>query len=134
MISFLYKTFDAPELGPNLYNFLNAPNQEAQVKEHMIGNVTLVVCLGKLRNLGMITQIAPVLQVLTSFILNVVCHRKQSCSVVDLDSLSNSAKHAVFSTAMGPLQVTITWYKIHHTGDKVAFRDIQNKATSSSQI
>ena len=33
---------------------------------------------------------------------------------------------------ISPLQFTVTWYRIHHTGEQVAHWDIQNKATSSS--
>ena len=28
---------------------------------------------------------------------------------------------------MGPLQLKITWYKIHHAGEQATHRDIQNK-------
>ena len=35
---------------------------------------------------------------------------------------------------MGPLQLTVTWYKIHHAGKQATHWDIQNKATSSSQM
>ena len=31
-----------------------------------------------------------------------------------------------------PLQLTVTWYKINHAGEKATKRDHQNKATSSS--
>ena len=34
---------------------------------------------------------------------------------------------------MGPLQLTVTWYKIHHTGEQATHWDTQNKETSSSQ-
>ena len=32
---------------------------------------------------------------------------------------------------IGPLQLTVTWYKIHHAGDKAMDWDIQNKENSS---
>ena len=35
---------------------------------------------------------------------------------------------------MGPLQLMVTWYKIHHAGMQATRWDIQNKVTSSSQI
>ena len=35
---------------------------------------------------------------------------------------------------MGPLQLAVTWYKIRHAGEQAVHWDIQNKATSSSQI
>ena len=66
----------------------------------------------------------------TSFNFIYTERRQQSCSVVDLDSLSNSAKHVVFSTAMRPLQVTITWYKIRNDGEQATHWDIQNKENS----
>ena len=36
-------------------------------------------------------------------------------------------------TEMGPLQLTVTWYKIHyhHAGEQAALWDIQNKESSS---
>ena len=36
-----------------------------------------------------------------------------------------------YSDAMGPLQLTVTWYKIRHAGEQATHLDIQNKATSS---
>ena len=35
---------------------------------------------------------------------------------------------------MGPLQLTVTWYKIRHVGTQATHWDIQNKAISSSQF
>ena len=32
---------------------------------------------------------------------------------------------------MGPLQLTVTWYKVHHAGEQVAHWDIQNKENLS---
>ena len=34
--------------------------------------------------------------------------------------------------AAGPLQLTVTWYKIHLAGEQATQWDIRNKATSSS--
>ena len=34
---------------------------------------------------------------------------------------------------MGPLQLAVTWYKIHHAGEQAVHWDIQNKATSIHQ-
>ena len=35
---------------------------------------------------------------------------------------------------MGPLQLTVTWYKKHLDGEQATHWGIQNKATSSTQI
>ena len=35
---------------------------------------------------------------------------------------------------MGPLQLTVTWYKIRHAGEQATHWDMQDKATSSSSI
>ena len=32
---------------------------------------------------------------------------------------------------MGPLQLTVTWYKIRHAGEQAAHWDIQNKENSN---
>ena len=32
---------------------------------------------------------------------------------------------------MGPLQLAVTWYKIHHAGERATHWDIQNKENSN---
>ena len=35
------------------------------------------------------------------------------------------------SMVMGPLQLAVTWYKIHHAGEQSPHWDIQNKETAN---
>ena len=62
-----------------------------------------------------------------------------------LETLHNQANTVVSVSSFPPLfdvllcngpslQLTVTWYKIHHAGTQATHWDIQNKATSSSQI
>ena len=36
-----------------------------------------------------------------------------------------------FSEIMGPLQLTVTWYKLHLAGEQATHWDIQNKRNSN---
>ena len=52
---------------------------------------------------------------------------------VNLDKYFRNSKGNEFQTndPMGPLQLTVTWYKIHHVGEQATHWDIQNKENSS---
>ena len=49
-----------------------------------------------------------------------------------LQVLLKSFQFDLFSTTkMGPLQLAVTWYKIHHAGEQATHWDIQNKENAN---
>ena len=54
-------------------------------------------------------------------------------SIMASDHSLESAHEISVAMVMGPLQLTVTWYTIHHATEQVAHWDIKKKATSSSQ-
>ena len=41
------------------------------------------------------------------------------------------AQNLLEKNSMGPLQLAVTWYKIHHAGEQATHWDIQNKENAN---
>ena len=52
---------------------------------------------------------------------------------ISLAPWTRVSQHSLSSinAAMGPLQLAVTWYKIHHAGEQATHWDIQNKENAN---